>query len=81
MPLVAEIEWGNSGDVWDDFQKLLVARADVRVMIFDEHHDLAVEDLIDQINFFNGTMAGDHYLLASYNLANQYFNVVEHVVG
>ena len=81
VPLVAEIEWGNSGDVCDDFQKLLVARADVRMMIFDEHHDLAVEDLIDQINFFNGNMAGDHYLLASYNRANQHFNVVEHVVG
>ena len=35
VPLVAEIEWGNRGDVWDDFQKLLVARAGVRVMIFN----------------------------------------------
>lgn len=22
VPVVAEIEWGNEGDVWDDFQKL-----------------------------------------------------------
>ena len=36
VPLVAEVEWGNEGDVWDDFQKLLAARAEERVMIFDE---------------------------------------------
>lgn len=33
-PLVAECEWGNPGDIDDDFQKLLLARASVRLMIF-----------------------------------------------
>ena len=35
IPLVAECEWGNQDQVYDDFQKLLLARADVRVMVFD----------------------------------------------
>lgn len=33
--LVAECEWGNRNAINYDFEKLLVARADVRAMIFD----------------------------------------------
>ena len=33
-PLVAECEWGNKGGIEDDFEKLLLARAGVRMMIF-----------------------------------------------
>ena len=32
--LVVESELGNDGDVADDFEKLLVARSDVRLMVF-----------------------------------------------
>ena len=32
--LVAEVEWCRDGDIWYDFEKLLVAQADVRVMVF-----------------------------------------------
>ena len=32
IPLVLESEWGRSADAIDDFQKLLIARADRRVM-------------------------------------------------
>ena len=78
LPLVAEIEWGNEGDVWDDFQKLLVARADVRVMVFDECPGL-VERLTRQIERFTGSVAGDRYLLASY--ADYRFTVVEYEVS
>ena len=35
-PLVAECEWGNKRDIEYDFEKLLLARAGVRLMIFDE---------------------------------------------
>ena len=34
VPLVAECEWGNYGQIKEDFQKLLLARASVRLMIF-----------------------------------------------
>ena len=33
--MVAECEWGNQDQIWYDFEKLLVARADLRVMVFD----------------------------------------------
>ena len=33
--LVAESEWGCEREILNDFQKLMVARADVRVMVFD----------------------------------------------
>ena len=78
LPLVAEIEWGNEGDVWDDFQKLLVARADVRVMVFDERRGL-VERLTRQIELFTESVAGDRYLLASY--VDYRFTVVEYKVS
>ena len=35
VPMVAECEWGNFGDIEDDFQKLLVPRASLRVMVCD----------------------------------------------
>ncbi len=38
-PLVAECEWGNKGDIEDDFEKLLLARAGVRLMIFDGNYE------------------------------------------
>ena len=36
--LVAECEWGGHEHICDDFEKLLLARASVRVMIFDGDH-------------------------------------------
>ena len=35
VPLVAESEWGDLDHIRDDFQKLLVARADIRLMVCD----------------------------------------------
>src|SRR5690348_17184672 len=40
--LAAECEWGNPGDVEDDFEKLLAARADIRVMVFESKNESAV---------------------------------------
>ena len=40
-PLVAECEWGRGKNleyIVEDFEKLLLARADVRLMIFDGNH-------------------------------------------
>ena len=35
VPLVAESEWGTENQIYEDFEKLLLARADVRIMVFD----------------------------------------------
>ena len=38
--LVAECEWGDITDIDEDFQKLLLARATVRLMIFDGNYNV-----------------------------------------
>ena len=76
VPLVAEIEWGNEGDIWDDFQKLPIARAGVRVLICD-HKDKLLEELQKHIDSFALSEKGDKYLFATYNQGQ--FTVMEHV--
>ena len=85
IPLAAECEWGTKQDVWDDFQKLLVGRAKVRVMIFSANSwDKAsslVEELNRQIERFVSSQKGDRYLFASYvDGEKPPFSVEEYVV-
>lgn len=75
--LVAEIEWGNARAVQQDFQKLLLARADCRVMIFDDTDGLR-ERLIDQAKKFRKSRRGDRYLFASYR--DEKFTVHEEII-
>jgi hypothetical protein len=68
-PLVAEIEWSSKeGDIMDDFQKLLLARADTRLMVFEAKNPKIgmerTEKLIEQIRAYSHTQAGDYYVLA-----------------
>ncbi len=78
VPLVAEIEWGDEEDIWDDFQKLPIARAAVRVMIFDTKPGL-IEKLKNQmIRDFKLSADSDRYLFASYD--NFRFSVEEFIV-
>ncbi len=85
IPLAAECEWAKKEqDVWDDFQKLLIIRADVRVMIFDakSRNDASslVKDLKKQIKCFKSSQEGDTYLFASYvEKVNPPFSVKEYV--
>lgn len=79
VPLVAECEWNDSKDyIDDDFQKLLLARADVRLMIFNGNRYRCEEDrssnreipikmneLLCHIKTCEHTRAGDTYLLAA----------------
>ena len=67
VPMVAECEWGNLGDIEQDFSKLLLARATVRVMVYDSwrfDRDPAVINnrLCELVSTFNGA-PGDIYLL------------------
>lgn len=43
--LAAECEWGNDGDIYDDFEKLVQSRAGLRVMIFTKKNQEAVNGI------------------------------------
>lgn len=67
-PLVAECEWDPQG-IEDDFEKLLLARAGVRVMIVDvgNRHDNSekiANRFAKKIRKFNGSRDEDAWLLA-----------------
>ena len=75
--LVAEIEWKGTRAIQQDFQKLLLARADCRVMIFDDTADLR-DQLIEQARTFGKSRPGDRYLFASYRDGR--FSVYEEII-
>lgn len=69
-PMVAECEWSNPGEIDSDFQKLLVARATVRVMVYDaEYYDgkmkASASKFCDWVGAFEGAR-GDTYLLIGF---------------
>ena len=68
-PLAAECEWGNTGDIEDDFQKLLLARASVRLMIFGGWDECGtktkLEWMANQIRKFNPSCDEDAWLLVA----------------
>ncbi len=69
VPLVAECEWGNEAEIYDDFQKLLLARAEIRVMVFDAAQ-ISSTDKFGKFEKaakrFGMGQPGDTYLLAAY---------------
>ena len=73
FPMVAESEWGGLKKIEYDFQKLLIARAQVRVMVYDggaaskrnKKNQPILNRLREQVGAFNGTQ-GDTYLLIPY---------------
>ena len=67
VPMVAECEWGDLGEIQYDFSKLLLARATVRVMVCDSwttNRDPAPikKELRELVGAFYGA-PGDIYLL------------------
>jgi len=68
VALVAECEWGTEGDVVEDFQKVLVARATVRLLIYDAHRasDMTAR-LRQHIETFRESTPGDVYLVVAYD--------------
>ena len=69
-PLAAECEWRNQGDIEDDFEKLLLARADVRLMIFTGSNQAKsgkiAKRLARKVREFKGSRAEDAWLLAAW---------------
>ena len=73
VPMVAECEWGDGHHIRDDFQKLLVARADIRLLVCDagwfgmeEEAKATAQQICGWVHAFNGTRLGDVYLLVAY---------------
>jgi len=70
LPLVAECEWAPEGP-WDsDFQKLLQARADHRLWVFQVPTADAAEKMFEGcrkvIKHFRASELGDRYLFAAW---------------
>lgn len=62
-PLVMEIEWySRDTDIDDDFQKLVLARSDYRVMLLKINNHTSVEDLLVHVEHCRHGLAGDRYL-------------------
>ena len=73
VPLVFESELHNSREeqIDADFQELLLARADLRVMVFQQRKAAAVQEVMDtlerQAKACDATGPGDMYLLCGYD--------------
>ena len=69
-PLIAECEWGNFEAIVDDFEKLLLAREGVRLMVFGGNKKPGskeiAERLAERVREFNGSRAEDAWLLAAW---------------
>lgn len=77
VPLVLESEWKRSG-IGYDFDKLLLARAQLRVMVFETvnrgQSETITSGLLRRIAAFAPSRPGDRYLFAAWeNGANFYF--------
>ena len=64
--LVAESEFTNAAEVLKDFRKLLVARAEVRIMVHDRLCKMPFATLEKHVRQYDGNQPGDTYLLAAF---------------
>lgn len=66
MMLVAECEWGDKSEIKHDFEKLLIARSDFRVMIYHDGQGVTDEEFLEWITRYANNKDGDTYLLAAF---------------
>jgi hypothetical protein len=79
MPLVVECEWNTiKGVITYDFDKLLVAKARHKLMVFQQENQDNVNNVIASlkgiIKHFKMTYPGERYLLAGYSTSNHKFS-------
>ncbi|MFZ4789849.1 MAG: hypothetical protein ACOYMW_02925 [Candidatus Competibacteraceae bacterium] len=75
MPLAMEIEWGFGRnqdkllvEITSDFLKLVQARCDIRIMVFQcRDVESVIDNLITMAETFEGSQQGDRYLFAAYS--------------
>ncbi len=74
--LVLESEWGNAGDVIDDFHKILQAKARYKVMIFQENNPEKLYNYMTKnIEKYNYAGEKEIYILACYKSNESKFEV------
>ena len=82
LPLVLECEWSPDG-ASHDFQKLLIARAERRVMILASKSDQgpqgAIEALIEEVDHCKLSTYGDRYLFACWHEPEEQFTFRLHI--
>jgi hypothetical protein len=83
IPLVMESEWQGKG-VNYDFQKLVVARADCRVMVLevksDKNKEEVIQQLLQHVRKCRHSTKGDRYLFACWNSVRRSFDCSVHIV-
>ena len=63
--IIAECEWGDASDIREDFEKLVVGRAALRVMVYG--NSTAAPDIFRHwVDLFEGKRPGDTFLLAGH---------------
>ncbi len=84
VPLIVESEWDRKG-LMDDFPKLVVGRAEHRVMIFqapnDETKEQDLEMFRDEIEGNSLKQSGVRFLFACGNWREKAFQFDQHVVA
>ena len=81
--LALESEWGTPGQVSDDFQKLILCRADHRAIVFEPYHpeklEHQVHELISEVERCQSRVCGDRYFFAAW-VREVGFHFFTHVV-
>lgn len=84
LPLIGECEWTPDPEMDGDFQKLVQARAEHRLWIFQAASPDAIAEYFSacrkQVGAFTGTLPGDRYLFAGIDRAHEEFRF-EHYVA
>jgi hypothetical protein len=69
LVVALECEWSMGGEPYD-FQKLLLARADTRVMVFQgkqRQRQCLIDQMLEEIDHFEKTRDDDRYLFACWD--------------
>ena len=81
-PLILECEWDMNG-LMDDFPKLVMGRAEHRVMIYqakkEEDKDCCMKEFLLQIRNSQSTVRGDRYLFACWDIGKKKFHYDHHI--
>ncbi|HLA36229.1 MAG TPA: hypothetical protein VJ001_15305 [Rhodocyclaceae bacterium] len=75
LAVVVESEWAPDPQLDGDFQKLVQARADIRVWIFISANGAEVRNYIarckKQVELFQGSISGDRYIFVGFDWAEK----------
>jgi hypothetical protein len=75
--MAAECEWSQGDAIVNDFEKLLVARADLKVMVFERDDPATVQQTVERLTAlersFERRQTDDVYLLVGRNYKTSTF--------